>query len=381
MHVEYHVSGFLPVDSGISELETGNMLWAIEKKIRKQERKKEVMGKEKESKQEKMFGYSLLPIACRLLSAGKKKEAKEVICSAEVSVLSSGLSIIDVLKNVRRELKSNSYLDNAISLLSKGKPRSMAYKSILDVDIINILKSAEAKQITAGDIFKDYINMKYIIEKAETRMRSALMEPAIMYLMVSFISYFAVNTFYNNFRGIPHMDMSTIGFIRNYYILIVALPMVVLHFFIIKFPYNVPLWSRVYRYVKSAGYLLVIKTLVDLGMSSVDAISFFKKLNDKQLQKKITVLKAHEKNIEGLTRVLSYYLSSVEIALMKTSVKFAEEKRTLSGIVEKRIMDVEMTVSGITATFNKVLTVLAILPIVMVVYVILTILGTLTQRL
>jgi hypothetical protein len=57
-----------------------------------------------------------------------------------------------------------------------------------------------------------------------------------------------------------------------------------------------------------------------------------------------------------------------------------EEKRTLSGIVEKRMMDVEKTISGITATFNKLLSVLSILPIVMVVYVILTILGTLTQR-
>ncbi|MBF0559009.1 MAG: hypothetical protein HQL08_09535 [Nitrospirae bacterium] len=315
-----------------------------------------------------------------LISFGKKKEAREVIYSAEVSVLSSGLSIIDVLKNVRQELNSNLYLDNAISLLSKGKPRSMAYKNILDVDIINMLKSAEAKQITAGDIFKDYINMKYIIEKAESRMRGALMEPTIMYLMVSFISYFAINTFYNNFRGITNMDMSNIGFIRNYYFLIVAAPMFAVHFVIMKFPDKVPLWSRVYRYVKSAGYLLVIKTLVDLGMSSVDAISFFKKLNDKQLHKRINVLKTHEKNIEGLTRALSYYLSSVEIALMKTSVKFAEEKRTLSGIVEKRMMDVEKTVSGITATFNKLLTALTILPIVMVVYVLLSILGALTQR-
>ena len=135
-----------------------------------------------------------------------------------------------------------------------------------------------------------------------------------------------------------------------------------------------------YKNAKSANYLLIIKTLVDLDMSSVDAISFFKKLGDSQLHKRINVLKAHEKNIEGLTKALSYYLSSVEIALMKTSVKFAEEKRVLSGIVENRMMDVEKTVSGITATFNKLLTVLAILPIVMVVYVLLTIIGALTQR-
>ncbi|MBF0560274.1 MAG: hypothetical protein HQL08_16010, partial [Nitrospirae bacterium] len=240
-----------------------------------------------------------------LTSFGKKKEAREVIYSAEVSVLSSGLSIIDVLKNVRQELKSNVYLDNAISLLTKGKSRSVAYRNILDADIINMLKSAEAKQITAGDIFKDYIHMKYIIEKAESRMRSALMEPTIMYLMVSFISYFAINTFYNNFKGIANMDMTFIESIRNYYFLIMAVPIVSVHLIILKFPYRVPMWSRVYKYVKSAGYLLVIKTLVDLGMSSVDAISFFKKLDDKQLHKRINVLKPHEKNIEGLTRALS----------------------------------------------------------------------------
>lgn len=315
-----------------------------------------------------------------LFSFSRKKEAREVIYSAEVSVLGSGLSIIDVLKNVRYELNSNIYLDNAISLLSKGKPRSVAYKNILDTDIISMLKGSEAKQIAAGDIFVDYINMKYIIGKAEARMRSALMEPTIMYLMVSLISYFAVNTFYSNFRSIPNLDMSVIGFMRNYFFFIVAAPLFAVHFLIIKFPDKVPLWSKVYRYVKSAGYLLVIKTLVDLGMSSVDAISFFKKLNDKQLHKRLNALKAHEKNIEGLTKALSYYLSSVEIALMKTSVKFAEEKRTLSGIVEKRITDAEKTVNGITAMFNKLLTVLSILPLGMVVYVLLTILGALTQR-
>lgn len=315
----------------------------------------------------------------KLSALGKKKEAREVIYSAEVSVLSSGLSIIDVLKNIRQELKNNIFIDNAITLLSKGKPRSVAYRNILDVDIINILKSAEAKQVTAGDIFKDYINMKHIIEKAESKMRGALLEPTIMYLMVSFISYFAINTFYNNFKGIQHMDMSTIGFIRNYYFLIVAAPITAVHFLIIKFPDRVPLWNGVYRYVKSAGYLLVIKTLVDIGMSSVDAISFFKKLNDKQLIKRISVLKPHERNIEGLTKALSYYLSSVEIALMKTSVKFAEENRVLTSIVDQRIMDVEKTVSGVTGMFNKMLTVLTIFPIGMVAYVLLRIVGALTQ--
>jgi hypothetical protein len=76
---------------------------------------------------------------------------------------------------------------------------------------------------------------------------------------------------------------------------------------------------------------------------------------------------------EALTRALSFSLSSAEIALIKTSVKFTEENRVLSGIVER-------TVNGITATFNKLLTILTSLPIVMVVYVLLTIMGALTQR-
>ena len=311
------------------------------------------MGKCNEAKHDNWVIHNILLIVCRPLFPGRKKQAREVIYGAEASVLSSGLSIIDVLKNLQQELKDNIFLDEAVRLLSQGKPRSVAYRNILTSEIINMLKSAENRQITAGDIFSGYINLKVIIDKAEGRMRSVLMEPTIMYLMVCFLSFFAVNTFYNNFRGMPKMDMSTIAFIRNYYFFIVLAPIALLHFFIVKFPEKIPLWRKVYKYTKSAGYLLIIKTLVELGMSSVDAIVFFRKLDDKRLLKRINALKRHEKNIEGLTKAISFYLSPVEVALMKTSVKFAGEKRVLSDIVDRRITDVEKVVNGATRLIRQ----------------------------
>ncbi len=100
------------------------------------------------------FPHNLLPITHYLFSFSKKKEAKEVIYSAEVSVPSSGRDIIEVLKNVRQEMKSNLYLDSALSLLSKGKPRSIAYKNILPANILTLLKTGEAKQVMAGESFQ-----------------------------------------------------------------------------------------------------------------------------------------------------------------------------------------------------------------------------------
>ncbi len=315
-----------------------------------------------------------------LFSFCKKKEAREVIYSAEVSVPSSGRDIIEVLKHVRQELKSNQYIDSALSLLSKGKPRSIAYKNILPSSILTLLKTGEAKQVMAGDLFKDYLPMQHIIQKAEGIMKSALLEPTIMYAMVSLLSYFTVNTFYINFSKMPHMDMSAIGIIRSYYFLLVSAPIVTVHFLIAKFPDRIPLWNRVYRYIRAANYLLIIKTLNDNGMSSADAIAFFKKLDDKHLLKGIKELKPHEKNIEGLAKALAYYLTPVESALLKTSVKFGEQPRILSGIVERRVMDVEKVVSGITGTFNKLLTTFAIVPVGISVYVLLSIVAQLTQR-
>jgi len=316
----------------------------------------------------------------KIISFEKKKEAREVIYSAEVSVPSSGRDIIEVLRHVRQELKTNPYIDSALSLLSKGKPRSIAYKNILPANILTLLKTGEAKQVMAGDLFKDYLPMQHIIQKAEGVMKSALMEPTVMYVIVSLLSYFTVNTFYTNFSKMPHMDMSTIGPIRNYYFFLVSAPIISVHLLILKSPDKIPLWNRVYRYIRAANYLLIIKTLTDNGMSSADAIAFFKKLDDKHLLGGIKALKTHEKNIDGLAKALAYYLTPVESALLKTSVQFGEQQRILSGIVERRIMDVEKIVSDITGTFNKLLTTFALIPAGISIYVLLSIVGQLTQR-
>ncbi len=314
-----------------------------------------------------------------IASVGKKKEAIEVIYSVEISIITSGLSRLDVLRNVVQDMKDNVYLESAIKLLSQGKKPSAAYKNILPADIIAILKSAESKQVIASEILSDYVNMKQVIDKAESKMHSALIEPTVMYVMVAIISYVAVNTFYNNFKSMPKADLSNIALIKSCYFFIAFIPIALVHFILARFPDRVPVWNRVYKYVKSANYLLIIKTFVGLGLGSVDAIDFFKKVKDKKLYKRIYVLKSHEKNSEGLTKVLSYYLTPVEIALLKTSSKSSGEETTISAIVAKRMMDVEKTVSGITGTFSKLLTVLTILPVGLVVYVLMTIVGALTQ--
>lgn len=305
----------------------------------------------------------------------RKREAMEIIYSAEVSVMTSGISIIEVLKGINRELKNNMYLNDAVRLLEKGRSRNIAYADIMPKEILSILKSAETKQVSAGEIFREYCDLKVVIDKAEAKMKSSLIEPTVIYGMVSLISYVAINMFYKNFQGMQGVDMSRIAMIHTYYPLIVIAPIAATYFLIWKYPERIPMWNKVYGYVKSAGYLLMIKTFYDLGMSSADAIGFLRRLDDRRLSRRIGDLKKHEKGIEGLSRVMSHYLSPVERALIKTSVKLAEERRVLAGIVDKRIMDVDKTVTNITSVFNKIMMMFSILPISMLIYVLLSVIS------
>jgi len=128
----------------------------------------------------------------------------------------------------------------------------------------------------------------------------------------------------------------------------------------VKYPDKVPKWQKVYKHVKSTNYLLVTKTLFDSGMSSMDALSFLRKINDKHL--KLDKLK-NKNDMGALTTALSYYMTPVEIALLKTSAKATEERRVISNIAEDRISEIEETVSTATGTFNKMFTLLAAWPV------------------
>ena len=306
---------------------------------------------------------SVTDIIKQIATMDQKREAIDTIYSAEISVPASGRDIREVLQTVRHELKKNLYIDNAINLLSKGKPRSIAYKKILPANILMLLKSGEQRQVMAGDIFKDYIPLNRIIQKAENMLNSALTEPTLMYVIVSVMSYFTVSIFVKNFSKVPRIDISIVASIKTYYWFITALPMLSVHFLIKKFPDKVPIWNRVYKYIRAANYLLIVKTLADNGMSSADAITFFKKLDDKKLTAHIEQLKPHEKNIEGLTKVLSPYLLPIERALLKTSIKFGEQPRILTQIVQRRIDSIGDVVTSTTGTLNKLLTTLTLIPV------------------
>ncbi len=351
-----------------------------------------------------MKAFDITEFLQKVSALGKKQEAMEVVYDAEESASSSGMPNYEILKYLSNELRGNAiidavikllskkdsgavprtgihvYIDQATKLLLKGKSPSVAYRNILSPNVVSMLKIAENKGVTGKDIFGTYTKMQPVIAKAESQMRSALAGPTVTYVAVSSICYFIVNTFYKNFSHMPKLDLSTIGFIRNYYFFLLAAPILAVHFVIRKYPDIVPIWSKVYRYIKGAELLLITKTLFDCNMSSGEAISFFKKLNDKKLSNEIQKLKKHQEDMGGLTEALSYYLLPVEIALLKTSAIATEQKRVLSKIVEKRMVKIEETVNGITAVFSKLLTVLTVLPIGVAGYVLFTIISAVTQQ-
>ncbi len=325
---------------------------------------------------------NVIELLQKLSAIGKRKGARKIIYSVEESARASGLSNIDVLRYTSDELKGDEVfdaiiklfskqkqvfktgtallLDAAIALLSKGKPRSMAYKDILGADILCVLRAAENRGITGSDMFKSYSKMEAIIVRAESKMRNALIGPTITYVLAGVLSYYSVNTFYTSFSSVPNVDISAISFLRNYFAFLVSAPIILAHFIIMKYPDKVPKWQKVYKHVKSTNYLLVTKTLFDSGMSSMDALSFLRKINDKHLK----LDKLRNKNDMGaLTTALSYYMTPVEIALLKTSAKATEERRVISNIAEDRISEIEETVSTATGTFNKMFTLLAAWPV------------------
>ena len=338
----------------------------------------------------------------KMSALGKRKEVQEIIYEAEESSV-SGMQNYDILKYLSNELKGNAvidaaiklltrknsgiiprsgihvYLDPVINLLSRGKARSVAYRNILSPDVISMLKVAEARGVTGEDIFKTYGKMQPVIAKAESQMRSALAGPTVTYMAVSLICYFTINTFYKNFSHIPGLDLSAVGFIRNYYLIILAVPLVAVHYVIRKYPDIVPIWSKVYKYTKGAELLLITKTLFDCGMSSIDAIYFFRRLGNKKILKEMAKLKKHQEDMGGLSEALSYYLSQVEIARLKASVIATEQKKALSKIVAKRMMSIEETVSGSTALFSKLLTVVVLLPVGLAGFTLATVISGITQ--
>ncbi len=298
---------------------------------------------------------------------GKRKEAVKLIYSAEVSLEKSGQQIAALLKILARGLKEpNDYLETAIRLHRKGKPRSVVYQDILPDDMLNILKTVEAEGLDPSQAFQHYVPLKKKIDKAVSRMKSALKGPTGSYLAACALGFFGLSVIYYGFSNLPKLDLSRVAMMKTCFLPATLIPIAALHFAIMRYPHLVPKWKRVYNHVTVSGYLLVVKTImITMSLSSAAAVSYLLNMDDKQLKKNI---KESERTMEGVVKILSYYLTEPEMSLLTSSSQMGCEGMVLTGIVEQRMDEIDEIVTEVTEGFNTVFKLLSMLPVGIVIY-------------
>lgn len=301
-----------------------------------------------------------------ILEAKMRREASEIVFESEIAASTAGVAVTDILRRMNKEVK-NKYIDIIIKRLDKGQHKSDAYKEITDTEMLTVLRSAEARSISASAIFSDYKPVKEEIDKADGKLKGALLEPMITYVLLALVGWFVLDGLQEQFKmftkGAMKLDVSMLMTLHRWFLPAVILPPALILLAIFKYPSKIPMWKKIYAYIKSTRYLLVIKIMYNVGLGSTAAISFLKTVDDKKMKLKLRKLRADEQDMRGITKAMSHYLSPLEKALLQLGMDLSEPEESIESVVKKRILEIDKTSTKFSTGFSKLLLLLSVIPI------------------
>lgn len=306
---------------------------------------------------------------------GKLTEARELIYESEITANRVGVYVADILEMTNKKVK-NPYVSSVVKRLKGRTERIRAYRGVLPADVLDILKVASEKNVNPGELFESYVRLKRELDKAESRLIGALMGPAVSYVVYSILVVAGLMVVISRFKQIPELDVSEVEFIKDAYLYTFWTPLVVIGVLIRVIPHKIPVWKRVYTYVKSAQYLLLTKTMYRMGLSGGDVVDVLKKSRDKMVATKARRLPKEMHNVHGLVKILVDYLEPMEAALLEVGVKFSREEEIIDTLVDRKLRSVEGRVRSMENLLGKLNVVAIAVPMVVFVVAALVLMST-----
>lgn len=285
----------------------------------------------------------------------QKKEAANIVISAETISYDTGLNAIDIINQYE---KQNPYITEIKKMYAQNKPKHVAYSKIFDKQFLFILKACEEKGLLIGEIFKDYMNVKEKIQTAKNKITSAITYPFLSYFLSSFIVFVVLTQMNKQLKNIQFIKTQFIDTVLTiYWPCIIGIAFMLL-FPLLKLPRYIPILKTAYKELDAFQYVSGIYFILKSGLSMIDVYDVFKEK-----------IPSRRKNVEGVIDFLKKYLTSTEIYAVKIAVQTFKFEEIFKSILTRRQEEFESKISKSTSAISSMLLFIVVIPAVFMLFV------------
>ncbi len=298
-----------------------------------------------------------------ILSAKKKEEARRIVLNAEVIASIRKINVMDILENYVRYVQSKHKKPNEyVVYILKNKDRltkSDLYRPFLDKDAIQLLKLGEVQGIGTSNILREYFETSNIIKKGLDKIKGAITKPLIMYVLVSLIGYYIINSILHQMQSMSMKEgLSTLATIKTLYFPIIIAIGLVVYIPLTKYPEKIPKLKDAYKAINGYKYGNIMLFFLSLGLSVNDI--------EQSIRKSIKNYRSRKKGFEGLAEFLEQYFDDVEIASIKLGVELNQFDSVLRSIIEDKKSTFDKVIEQAVAFLSETLILLSMIPAVLV---------------
>lgn len=290
-----------------------------------------------------------------------RNKVEEIIISAEMDSIHSGVPVIELYSEYVKELaKEDKTLAIAIkeilSRLQRGEKTINAYRGYISDDLLHLLRLADERNVSPSVIFENYAPVKKELDKRESQIKNATRLPLIKFFIFSFIFYFPLSKLINISDQTDVLRLSKFAYsIHDLYPVIIITVAVVYYLVVRSLRENLPIIGNVYKGIKASLMLILINTLYRLGLAPKEIIPIIKEYAGVRVG-------GVSPSISGLINIMRNYLSPIERAnlIVAGTSRFEEE---LKNIAEKKLTFVETSTETAREILDNIGYLLLLIPL------------------
>lgn len=285
----------------------------------------------------------------------QKKEASNLVVSAETIAHDTGLNVIDIINQYD---KQNMFITDIKKLYAQNKPKHVIYSKIFDQQFLFILKACEEKGLLVGEIFKDYMEIKEKIIAAKNKITSAIVYPFLSYFLSSLVVFIVLTQMNKQLSKIQSIKTQFIdNILFAYWFIIIGIAFVIL-FPLLKLPRHVPILKKAYTELDAFQYVSSIYLILKSGLSMIDVYDVFKEK-----------IKSTKRDIDGIISFLSSYLTITELYAVKIAVQTFKFEIIFKSILNSRKEAFDSKINKSSSAISSILLFIVVIPAAIMLYV------------
>ncbi len=297
----------------------------------------------------------------------RKSELIDIIYDVEIQAGYANMSALELYEEINKKLNSQE-IDNIISGLRRGIPKSKIYEPYLPEDAHLIVIYAERMSIPVYRVLEEVKRSREKLLKIQNKLKSNIIMPSVTYIAVSIAAYIFLmrmgNTISNS--GIippPHY----LQFLKVWYFPIVLGFLGIFFYFVAINPYRTPGISKIVLEIEGLRMMINIRLFYMTSISVPVMIEYAMSTTRGKIRKAFEEL--YYKKANTMDEFLDGFLSLLpltQVMTLKNAFRTGKFIETLTDMISRKEDNLDVVAESISAVFSVISLVLIAFPVMMV---------------